>query len=300
MAELERENAGLKRALSRLLARGQVLESLVQDLQARLAANSSNSSRPPASDGPGATPPQPPATPSGLRRGGQPGHPRHERRLLPPQRVTQTTTLLPPGVPALWPIPPRSRPITPSTSSGRDSAAAGDDRCVQRTVSPVQADDRREEGRLLRRRSFPGQRQICRAHLLRHLKGLADYGEQARRIGNDLLACGKKMSDQWHRVRAATLTRAAFQQLMTPLSGEILRRLQEGSQCDAPKVAGRCREILKLEGARCSPRCGWPAWSRQTMWRSGRSRPAVLWRKGRFGTDSGQGSRFVERILTRW
>ena len=27
-------------------------------------------------------------------------------------------------------------------------------------------------------------------------------------------------------------------------------------------------------------------------------RPAVLWRKGSFGTDSAQGSRFVERILT--
>ena len=27
-------------------------------------------------------------------------------------------------------------------------------------------------------------------------------------------------------------------------------------------------------------------------------RPAVLWRKGSFGTDSEQGSRFVERILT--
>lgn len=95
MAELERENAELKLALSKLLARVQVLESLVQELHARLAANSSNSSRPPSSDGPGATPPLPPATPSGLRRGGQPGHPKHERRLLPPERVTQTTTVLP-------------------------------------------------------------------------------------------------------------------------------------------------------------------------------------------------------------
>ena len=27
-------------------------------------------------------------------------------------------------------------------------------------------------------------------------------------------------------------------------------------------------------------------------------RPAVLWRKGSFGTDTAQGSRFAERILT--
>ena len=67
----------------------------MQDLQARLATHAANSSRPPSSDPPGAAPPLKPATPSGLRRGGQPGHPKHERRLLPPERVTQTTTLLP-------------------------------------------------------------------------------------------------------------------------------------------------------------------------------------------------------------
>ena len=54
LAELEREKAGLKLAVSMLMARVQVLESLVPELQARLAANASNSSRAPASDGLGA------------------------------------------------------------------------------------------------------------------------------------------------------------------------------------------------------------------------------------------------------
>ena len=114
-----------------------------------------------------------------------------------------------------------------------------------------------------------GQRQICWAHLIRHCKGFADYGEQARRLGIDLLACGKRMFYDWHRVRDATLTRADFQHLMTPLSGEILDLLREGSRCDAPKVAGRCREILKLEGALFTFGV-WPAWSRRTMWRNER------------------------------
>ena len=429
MAELERENAGLKLALSKLLARVQVLESLVQDFQARLAANSSNSSRPPSSDGPGATPPQPPATPSGLRRGGQPGHPKHERRLLPPERVTQTTTLLPPSCRCCGkvlhgrdPSPhqhqvveiPRllaqahdywlhSLPCEDCQISTRAVLPAGvpagcfgprlqamiavcsgqyhlskrmigemmgdffDADLSLGSVANIEADtsaalaapvaraaahvqeqpvqhadetgwteakkrawlwvvvaaqvavfllDRRRGAQVARRllgevrpgilisdrwsayNWIPaGQRQICWAHLIRHFKGFADYGEQARHLGIDLLACGKRMFYDWHRVRDATLTRADFQHLMTPLSGEILDLLREGSRCDAPKVAGRCREILKLEGALFTfVRVVGVEPTNNVAERA--LRPAVLWRKGSFGTDSEQGSRFVERILT--
>ena len=36
---------------------------------------------------------------------------------------------------------------------------------------------------------------------------------------------------------------------MIPLRGEMVALLREGSRCDAAKVAGQCREILKVEGA---------------------------------------------------
>lgn len=62
------------------------LEALVADLQRRLGQNSSNSSRPPSSDGPHVKP-APPKAPSGKRRGGQPGHDRHERARREPTRV---------------------------------------------------------------------------------------------------------------------------------------------------------------------------------------------------------------------
>lgn len=105
------------------------------------------------------------------------------------------------------------------------------------------------------------------------------------------------MFDQWHRVRDGTLLRADFRQIMTPLSGEILLLLRQGSQCDAPQVAGRCREILKLEGALFTfVRVAGVAPTNNMAERA--IRPAVLWRKGSFGTDSENGSRFVERILT--
>jgi transposase len=64
------------------------LRARVQELEARLGQNSTNSSRPPSSDPP-ATPPRPPAPPSRRRRGGQPGHPSHQRALVPPEAVDQ-------------------------------------------------------------------------------------------------------------------------------------------------------------------------------------------------------------------
>jgi transposase len=63
---------------------GQVraLRQQVEELQAQLNQDSTNSSRPPSTD-----PPQvkrgPPRSPSGRRPGGQPGHPRQQRPLLP-------------------------------------------------------------------------------------------------------------------------------------------------------------------------------------------------------------------------
>jgi transposase len=62
------------------------LEALVADLERRLGQNSSNSSKPPSSDGPHVKP-APPRVPSGKRPGGQPGHTRHERTRHEPTRV---------------------------------------------------------------------------------------------------------------------------------------------------------------------------------------------------------------------
>jgi transposase len=62
------------------------LEQRIADLEERLNKNSTNSSKPPSSDPPSVKR-RPPAPPSGKRRGGQPGHRRHTRPLVPPERV---------------------------------------------------------------------------------------------------------------------------------------------------------------------------------------------------------------------
>src|SRR5512147_1533112 len=65
------------------------LESRVHDLEARLKLNSTNSSKPPSSD-PISVKRQPPAPPSGKKRGGQPGHRKALRTLVRPEELHET------------------------------------------------------------------------------------------------------------------------------------------------------------------------------------------------------------------
>src|SRR5262245_62467928 len=72
------------------------LQNRVDELEQRLNQNSTNSSRPPSSDPPHAKrPPQKAKT--GRKRGGQPGHKRQQRPLVPPEQVKQTIPLKPPA-----------------------------------------------------------------------------------------------------------------------------------------------------------------------------------------------------------
>src|SRR3954463_13302325 len=70
------------------------LEQRLGDLEARLKLNSTNSSKPPSSD-PIGFKRRPPTSPSGRKRGGQPGHRRAKRRLVPPEKVRTVTECRP-------------------------------------------------------------------------------------------------------------------------------------------------------------------------------------------------------------
>src|SRR5262249_6389258 len=62
------------------------LQRRVAELEQRLEQNSTNSSRPPSSDGPSVKR-RPPEPPSGRARGGQPGHRKQQRPMLPPDQI---------------------------------------------------------------------------------------------------------------------------------------------------------------------------------------------------------------------
>lgn len=76
----------LEAAVAQLSGQVATLTARVAELEAKLNRNSSNTSQAPSTDGPHVKP-APPRRPSGQKRGGQPGHPKHERAILPPDEV---------------------------------------------------------------------------------------------------------------------------------------------------------------------------------------------------------------------
>jgi transposase len=141
------------------------------------------------------------------------------------------------------------------------------------------------------------RRQVCWAHLLRDIDAMIERGGQSSEIGEALRVQARQMFHGWHRVRDGTLAHASFAQSMWPIRHEVERLLEMGQTCGVPKTEGVCREILKV---------------RQALWTFVRHegveptnnaaeraiRPGVLWRKGSFGTQSAEGSRFVEAMMT--
>lgn len=102
IAELERENAELRREIATLRATNEAqaariaeLEEQVRELMSRLSGNSRNSHRPPSSDPPGTLPPERRSKKSKRKRGGQPGHDGAQRQLLPSDQVDEIVELVP-------------------------------------------------------------------------------------------------------------------------------------------------------------------------------------------------------------
>lgn len=143
----------------------------------------------------------------------------------------------------------------------------------------------------------PDLRQLCWGHLTRDFQGFIDRGGKGARIGQALMEERNRMFEWWHRVREGTMSRAEFQHSMRAVEHEVGRLLRKASKHAEKKTAGMAREILKLE---------------QAMWTfvyvegveptnnfgERLIRHSVMYRKTSFGTQSPEGSRFVERILT--
>ena len=72
----------------------QALQQQVDQLNQRLNRNSTNSSRPPSSDPPHVKR-RPPIPPAGRKRGGQPGHARQQRPLVPSEQVQRAIPVKP-------------------------------------------------------------------------------------------------------------------------------------------------------------------------------------------------------------
>jgi transposase len=143
-----------------------------------------------------------------------------------------------------------------------------------------------------------GRPQWCWAHLKRDFQALIDHpDQQVKRLGHDLMRPTQELFRCWARCRDGTLTRGGFERLMQPVRQEIDGLLLRGMFSGHAKLQGMCRPLyahrdwlwtfLDVEGVEPTNNA-----SERAL------RPAVIWRKLSFGTQSARGSRFVETILT--
>lgn len=140
-------------------------------------------------------------------------------------------------------------------------------------------------------------RQLCWSHLKRDVQGFVDREGIGGQIGALLQVQIDKMFRWYGQVRDGTLDRATFQPNMKPVEALIEGLFDDARTRAEPKTRGMAREIYDrrhflfvfVDNPGVEP-------TNNAAERA--LRPAVLWRKGSFGTDSEQGSRFVERILT--
>ncbi len=141
------------------------------------------------------------------------------------------------------------------------------------------------------------QRQVCWSHLARNFQGLADRGGTAAAVGQPAVALTWELFSAWHAFRDDHQDRAVLAKAMRPVQEGLRALLEQGTSNADGKTQGLCWSLRDL----------WPAlWTfvteagvEPTNIAAERAlRPAVLWRKGSFGTQSDGGARFVERLLT--
>jgi transposase len=140
--------------------------------------------------------------------------------------------------------------------------------------------------------------QWCWAHLKRDIQALIDHSDkQVQRLGHDLMRQVKLMFQHWKRYKAGEISWETFRRYMSPVRKEINALLLRGTFSGNRRLIGMCNELYKhrdwlwtfVDVRGIEP-------TNNTAERA--LRPAVIYRKLSFGTQSEAGSRFIERMLT--
>lgn len=149
------------------------------------------------------------------------------------------------------------------------------------------------------------QRQLCWAHLKREFQKLAERGGESGDLGKALLEQERKLFKLWYRVRDGTLSRADFQSQVIDMHQAVKVLLgqgagyhpERGGKTARAKTARTCQALLKMEPAL------WLFVTQEGVEPTNNAaeraiRPAVIWRRISFGSQSVAGSEFVARMLS--
>lgn len=140
--------------------------------------------------------------------------------------------------------------------------------------------------------------QWCWAHLKRDIQALSDHPDrQVKRLGHDLMRQLKPIFQHWRSDKSGEIDWQTFRVLMSPIREEFNALLLRGTFSGNRRLVGMCKELHKhrewlwtfVDQEGIEP-------TNNTAERA--LRPAVIYRKLSFGTQSESGSRFIERILT--
>ena len=141
------------------------------------------------------------------------------------------------------------------------------------------------------------QRQLCWAHMIRNLQGLVDQQHADSIWAQRMLNWTPTLFAAWHAYQSGLFDQIALQQALIPVRLALHELLRHGAASAWTKLQATCQDLLRH----------WDA-----LWTFSRMagleptnnlaeralRPAVVWRKSCYGTQSALGSRFVERMLS--
>ena len=149
------------------------------------------------------------------------------------------------------------------------------------------------------------RRQLCWAHLRREFIKISERTGVSAELGTALVEQQEKLFELWYQVRDGTLTRCQFAQMVEEIRASIQGTLREADNYEITsrektplaKTVRTCRQLLKVEPAM------WlfvtnPGVEPTNNAAERAIRPAVIWRRTSFGSQTQGGSTFVARMLT--
>lgn len=150
-----------------------------------------------------------------------------------------------------------------------------------------------------------GRRQLCWAHLRREFIKISERTGVSGELGAALVKQQEKLFELWHRVRDGTLARCDFIRLAEDIRGKIKKLLEEAAdyqitskeKTPLAKTVRTCRKLLKVEPAM------WLFVTALGVEPTNNAaeraiRPAVIWRRTSFGSQTQAGSIFFARMMT--
>ena len=141
------------------------------------------------------------------------------------------------------------------------------------------------------------KRQVCWAHMLRKFVAFSQRAGPAGAIGRELVDCTALLFEYWQGFKSGKLTRAEFQEWMTPVRQCLEETLERAVRADLPRLSGSCKDILDHREAL------WTFVTEEGVEPTNNHaeqqlRRFVLWRKCCYGSQSERGLRFAERMMT--